>query len=289
MLTVTQYHRPSSLSEAVRILAGAGPAARPIAGGTDLVIQMQAGRHTPAALVDLALVPGLDEIRLEDGRLSIGATVTHTALRTSPLVQRLCPLLAEVAHQAGSIQIQNAGTIGGNLANASPAADPALGLLALRASVRLYGIDGERELPLEALFRGPGQTALRPAELITAVLIPERWLRQPAAFLKIGRRRAHPIAVVAVATALVLDGAGRCDEASIALGAVAPTPVRATHAEQALNGRALDAAVIAAAARVAARESRPIDDVRASVSYRREMVEVLARRVLHAAIGRVRQ
>lgn len=285
MFAVRQYLRPRSLTEAVRLLVETGPTARPIAGGTDLVVQMQAGRHWPDVLVDLALVPDLGEIQRMGDQLLVGAAVTHTALLGSPLVRTLCPVLAEIARQTGSIQIQNAGTVGGNLANASPAADLALGLLALRASVRLVGADGERDLPVEQFFLGPGRTALRPAELLASVAIPERWFGCRSGFLKVGRRRAHPIAVVGVAAAVLLDDLGRCEDVSVALGAVAPTPVRASNAEQILNGRVPEAALIAEAARAAAAESRPIDDLRASAEYRRDMVEVLTRRVLSTTLG----
>lgn len=285
MIDIDRYHLPRSLDEVLALL---NSSSRPIAGGTDLVVQMRSRRRRLDSLVDLSRILELQGIREENGDLVIGAMTTHTDICQSPLVRRRFPLLAEIAGQVGSIQIQNAGTVGGNLANASPAADVALGLLALDARARVIGPHGRREFSMDEFFVGPGSVALGEQELLLEVVVPASWAEHPAAFLKIGRRKAHPIAVTSVTAVLVSDATGSCLRASIALGAVAPVPLRASAAENSLTRAPLNEDAITCAARIAASECFPINDVRASEGYRRDMVEVLTRRVLYRILAQVR-
>jgi carbon-monoxide dehydrogenase medium subunit len=283
------YHEPASVAEAVALAGRFGDAARFLAGGTDLIIQMRRGAARPRHVVSLHRVPGLDALAVNGG-VTLGALVTHRRLEQAPALQGALRALVEGAEVVGGHQIRNVGTVGGNIANASPAADVVPVLLALDASVTLVGATGERTLALEGFLTGPGRTARRPDELLTGVRCPALPPRTATAFLKAGRRRAMEISVVCVAAAVTLDAAGeRCVEARLALGAVAPTALRARAAERALAGRPLEPDVLREAGRVAAGECRPIDDVRASARYRRLLVETLVPRALARAAARARE
>jgi carbon-monoxide dehydrogenase medium subunit len=274
-----EYHAPGSVGEAIALAARFGDDARFLAGGTDLVIQMRRGRLAPRHLVSLSRVAGLGGIAV-DGGVTLGAAVTHRALERSPYFHGALRGLVEGAEVVGGHQVRNVGTVGGNIVNASPAADVAPVLLALDAAVTLVGSDGERTLPLEGFLLGPGRTARRPDELLTAVRFPMPGPRTATAFLKAGRRRAMEISVVCVAVCVTLDTEGRCVGARIALGAVAPTTMRARAAERTLAGRRPTSDVLREAGRAAAAECEPIADVRASARYRRLLVETLVPRAL---------
>jgi carbon-monoxide dehydrogenase medium subunit len=281
------YHAPASLAEAVEIGARFGAEGRFLAGGTDLIIQMRRGKVAPRHVVDLQRVPGLDGIEA-NGDVRLGALVTHRAIERRAAFQGRLRGLVEGAEVVGGHQVRNVGTVGGNIANASPAADVVPVLLALDAAVTCVGADGERTMALEEFLVGPGRTAGRPGELLTSVrfAVPEG--RAATAFLKAGRRRAMEIAVVCVATRLTLDAAGaRCVEARIVLGAVAPTTWRAREAERVLEGRAVTAEALREAGRAAAAGCRPISDVRASARYRQLLVETLVPRALARCLARI--
>jgi len=281
-LNYPDYVAPTTLDETLERLHDAGGSARIAAGGTDLVPRMRRGDSAPALLVDVRRLP-LDGIEQRGDNVVIGARVIHTQLGQSDLLARHFPALVDACQSIGGPPIRNRGTLGGNLANASPAADTAPPLLAYDATITLVSQRGQRALPLADFFTGPGATVLAPDELITAVQIPFPLPWTAAVFLKLGKRRAMAIAVASVAARLSCDSAGRVTTARIALGSVAPTPMRATKAEATLHGSQLDEDVIASAARHARDASSPISDIRASADYRRRMVEVLTRRALTAA------
>ena len=284
-----QYVVPRSLEEALEILAAQPGQARPVAGGTDLLIEIDRGVRSPQTLVDLTRLPGLDQIALgSDGRIRIGALVTHNQVVASELcVDRALPL-AQACLEVGAPQIRNRATLVGNLVTASPANDTITPLVALNATVTLQSVRGLRVVPLTEFYTGVRRTLLAPDELLTSVNLMPLDEDERGVYLKLGLRRAQAISVVNVAAVLHQDGP-RVLEASIALGCVAPTIVRAAAAERYLSGRALDAASVAEAAGLAAQVARPIDDLRGSADYRRGMVRSLVARALEAlAEGRER-
>lgn len=284
-----EYHQPESLPDAVALAARFGAEASFLAGGTDLMVQIERGRVAPRHVIGLHRVPGLAGIEA-NGRIVLGAGVTHRAIEREPALGGALRCLVEGAEVIGGHQVRNVATVGGNLANASPAADLVPCLLALDGTVRLVGPGGERELPLERFLLGPNRTARRPDELLTRVSLPAPPAHSSSAFLKAGRRRAMEISVVCVAARLTLDASReRCLEARIALGAVAPTTIRAREAERALEGRPVGGEAFERAAAAAREACRPIDDVRASAAFRRHLVGVLVRRALDRCVERARR
>ena len=282
-----EYHEPSSLAEAVDMGARFGADGRFLAGGTDLIIQIRRGKAMPRHVVSLHRVPGLGAIET-NGHVRLGALVTHRAIERCAVFQGRLRALVEGAEVVGGHQVRNVGTVGGNIVNASPAADVVPVLLALDAAVVCLGADGERTVALEQFLVGPGQTARRTGELVTAAHFASLPQRSATAFLKAGRRRGMEISVVCVAARLTLDAAGeRCEEARIAIGAVAPTIWRAREAERVLEGQALTPALLREAGRAAAAACRPIGDVRASARYRRVLVETLVPRALARCVERI--
>jgi xanthine dehydrogenase FAD-binding subunit len=283
--TVERYFAPVSLAQALALLAEAGGATL-LAGGTDLMPQSQAGRLQPArTLLNIRRLPGLDGVTVEGGWLHLGALVTVSALLVDPLVRQHAPMLAEAADHFASDQIRNAATLGGNLCNASPAGDTLPPLLALDAEVELVslgdaGAARSRWLALEGFFTGPGRTQRRPDELLRAVRLPLAPAGQVARFYKGGTRPALDISTISIAFAARLGDGARLHGVRLALGAVAPTPLRARRTEALLEGRELDAALARRAAECAADEATPIDDVRASAWYRKELVRNMTRRML---------
>jgi len=284
-LPVEHVVRPPSLEEALAALA-ADPLARPIAGGTDLVVQLRDGRRRTATLVDLGR-SGLTGIRTRDGRLEIGACTPMDVIAADPGVREICPSLAEAAGLIGAWPNQCRATLGGNLANASPAADTAPPLLVAEASLRLVSRGGRREVPAAHFFRGPGETCLAAGEIIEAILVPlwkpdaERTLDR---FAKVGPRREQIISAVSLAARIAVR-AGAVSDVRLALGATAPTPVRARMTESFLLGRAPTATVRREACVVLQRDIAPIDDVRAPAAYRRVAAAVLLDRSLAEVAG----
>lgn len=282
------FHQPTTVPAALRLYQTerrAGGPGRYVAGGTDLVVQ---GDRSLRWLVDVTRLP-LRYVKRRGGGWAIGATTTMADLEQDAGLRTFADgIVAEAAGTAGSPQIRNMGTIGGNLANASPACDLAPPLLALDASVVVAG-PGRRTIPLERLFRGVHRTALNGALLVEIVLpAPPKPAGGRAAwsFQKLGRLKSD-IAVVNAAAGVAVGRDGRCTWARIALGAVAPTPLRARRAEALLVGRALDAAAVEAAAERAAAETRPVTDVRSTAEYRREMSRVLVARALGECLARM--
>jgi carbon-monoxide dehydrogenase medium subunit len=282
------YHAPGSVDEALALAARLAPEARFLAGGTDLIVQMRRGRLAPRHVVSLRRIPGLDAVAA-NGEVRLGALVTHRAVERAAAFQGALRGLVEAARVVGGHQVRNAGTVVGNVVNASPAADVVPVLLALDARVECLSAAGAREVALEDFLLGPGETARRPDELVTAVRFAPPGPRSATAFVKAGRRRAMEIAVACAAVRLTLDARGeRCVAARVALGAVAPTTVRAREAERLLEGEPLTPDALRAAGRAAAAACRPIDDVRASARYRRLLVETLVARALRTAQARAR-
>jgi xanthine dehydrogenase FAD-binding subunit len=272
-----RYIAAATLDEAVSVVAAG---AVPLAGGTDLLVAWE--RHThPEAVCDLGRVPGLRGIEERAGRVWIGALTTHAEVTRSPLLLAAAPLLREAAGTVGAVQVRTRGTVGGNVANASPAGDVLTALYALDAEVELRGPAGARALPIADFVKGPRRTALAPGEILTGVTFP-RPPPELQGYEKLGLRAAQAISVVSLAVRLRLDG-GVVRDAALALGSVAPTPVRAPAAEAALRGRPLDAAAVQAAARALSATATPIDDVRASAEYRRAMAGALLSRFLERA------
>lgn len=276
------YHRPASVEEACRILA-AEPSAAVLAGGTDLMVHLrQAWRgKRPPAVINVKRIAGLAAIEADERRIRLGALATLSALIEHPVIRSEYPVLPFTARYMGSPAIRNLATVGGNLCNASPAADLPPVLLALDAEVEVAGPRATRRMPLAEFFRGPGQTALEPGDLLTWVEFPRRRPQWPIRYERLDVRRAMDIAIVGAALSVQRDGA-RVREARVALGAVAPTPLRVPEAEAVLVTGGLTDAAITRAAELGMAAARPISDVRASAEYRREMIGTLIRRGLEA-------
>jgi len=250
------------------------------------LVRMKRGDLKPGALVNLKPIPGLDGIEPEHGRrLRIGALAVISAIEQSPLVRASHPVLAEAAGLLGSPSIRNLGTLGGNIGRASPASDMAPSLLILRAKMVVEGPQGKREVGIREFFKGPGETVLSPGELITSFLLPEMEPGSGAAYERIGRREGMDCALVGVAALVTLSGKDHgLKDAGVALAAVAPVPLRAKKAEEVLLSGSLTEERMKNAARAAAADCFPISDMRASGSYRKEMVEVLTYRALAKAL-----
>jgi CO/xanthine dehydrogenase FAD-binding subunit len=284
-LPVSRVFRPTSLNEALRLLAE-DPHARPLAGGTDVVVQLRDGRRNIATLVDISPL-GLAGIRESGDGLEIGACTAMDEIASNPRVRTVCPSLAEAAALVGAWPIQCRATLGGNLANASPAADTAPPLLIAEAELLVASPSGRRRVPVTELFVAPGRTCLAADELILAVHVPAPWCahdRLVERFRKVGPRREQIIAVVSLAARVGVSG-GVVGEARLALGSVAATPVRARAAESCLAGKRLTAALRAEACAALQDDITPIDDVRAPASYRRMVAAVLLDRVLAEVAG----
>jgi len=268
------YLEPASVQEAVTLLARYGKNAKVLAGGTDLLVHMKMERVAPQTVISIGRIPGLDRIALQDGHLHVGALATIRALETNPHIQAWCPALTEACASFSTTQVQTMGTVGGNLANGSPASDSAPALIVLSAEVEITGPNGKRRLRLEEFFVGPGKTVLQNDELLTDVILPRPQIGTGSAFFKIARVTAD-IAKASVAVMVLRDGEQIVD-CRMAFGSVAPTPMRTRKAEQMLLGQAFRKQLVAEASQMAAAEVTPIDDVRSEAWYRREVVRALA-------------
>jgi len=279
------YAAPRTVAEAVELLASANGSARVLAGGTDLIPQLQEGRRRASLVVDVKRIPELCELRWdpEDG-LTIGAAVPCAQVAALPQVQQHYPALRTACTLIGSIMIQNRASLGGNLCNAAPSADSVPPLIVHQAEAIIAGPGGTRRLPVESVCTGPGQTCLAPGELLVALRLPVPPPHTVSAYLRFTPRNEMDIAVAGASAAVTLDpSTGTCAKVRIALGAVAPTPVRARAAEEYLTGKALTDEHLRQAAQLAVEAARPISDVRGSAEYRRHLVSVLTRRALEAA------
>ena len=278
-----EYFEPRSLGEACALLARYQGRAQPLAGGTDLLVELKEQLRRADCVINIKKIPGIGQLSFDarDG-LRIGALVTAREIEVNPTVIENYRSLVQAARELGSIQVRNRATIIGNVCRASPSADTLPPLIADGAVATIQGGNGTRQVPLENFFTGPGKTVLKPDELVTGIRVPAPAPRTGKVYLKHGRRKAMELATVGVAVTLTLEG-----ETRIVLGAVAPTPIRATKAEALLRGKKLDANLIEQAAQAALEESRPISNVRASAEYRRDMVAVLTRRALQRALDSI--
>jgi carbon-monoxide dehydrogenase medium subunit len=276
------YYTPNSIDGTLQLLAEHRKAARLVAGGTDLVIEIDRGIRSPQVIIDVTRIPELDQIRLdEENRIRLGPLVTHNQVVGSSLCQARAFPLVQACWQVGAPQIRNRGTIIGNLVTASPANDTITPLWALDASVTLQSVRGRRTLSFETFFQGVRQTALEPDEMVVDLSFPAMGSHQFGTFLKLGLRRAQAIAVVNIAAVLDRQD-GFITGARLTLGSVAPTIIRAQAAEQFLVGKELTPDVIAQAGRLATHAARPISDVRGSATYRRYMTKTLTRNALES-------
>lgn len=280
-----EYLQPKTIDEALSLLSHHRGEARPIVGGTDFVPKMKRREiEAPKYIIDLKGIPDLDYIKYDerDG-LRIGALATIHAVETSAIIQQKFSVLAQAAYTMASTQVRNRGTVAGNICNAVPSADSATALLTLEANLKLISQQGERIVPIEDFFTGPNETVLTDEELLVEIQTPNLPPNSREIYFKVTPRRSMDLAVVGVA-AVVIPEDGVCKDIRIALGAVAPTPLRVKKAEAVIRGQRFSDDLIGRVANTAVEESRPIDDHRASAEYRREMVKVLVMRAINQAV-----
>ena len=282
--------QPRSLTEALELKRDYRERAKILAGGTDLLVLLKDGKIKTEAVMSLRHLRELNFIRAEESGITLGALASHSAVAHSSVVRQRVPDLAEACAQVGAAQIQNLGTVGGNLCNASPAADAAPPLLLMDALLTLASARGERRIPIHDFFLGPRQTVLQADEILKEIFIPRMSGRRGATYLKLGRRQAMEIAIVGLGVAIHLNGSDQVvSECRVAMGSVAPTVVRAHDAEKILRDREITSQLVDEVAAVAADAARPISDVRASAQYRLDMIRVLCRQATHAALARARK
>jgi CO/xanthine dehydrogenase FAD-binding subunit len=280
-----KYLRPLTLKEACDSLSDWSGDAQVLAGGTDLVLALKEGKKRPACVIDVKALPELQSpVQMLDHTITFGAGASMHALVTQ--LPASCAALAEAAAVVGSRQIRNRATVGGNLMQASPAAETVPPLVVLGASAELCSTHGRRIVPLEEFFSGPNTTNRRPDEMLVSIGVPAPGPSLSAAYFRFTPRRAMDIAVVNVAVSLTMNSAGECRDCRIALGSVGPTVLRSRRAEETLWGNTLTPELIDEAAVVASSEAQPIDDVRASAGFRRELIVALVRRAATAAVSR---
>ena len=280
------YESPSTLADALKLMKAHGEKARPICGGTDLMIQMRAGVRQPDFIVDIKRIKEMRELKFSaKSGLKLGAAVSCIDIAENEDMRRNYPGLTEAAHLIGSLQIQNRASVGGNLCNGSPAADTTPALIALKAKARICSSRGEREVPVEEFVVSPGRTVLKPGELLVQLLIPAPAPHSSDAYLRFIPRNEMDIAVVGVGASVTL-ASGAVKAARIGLGAVAATPLLAEKAAESLIGKKLDEAALNTAARLATEIASPIDDMRGTAEYRRHVTGVLTRRALTIAAER---
>lgn len=248
------------------------------AGGTDLVVKLERKKIKVSQIIDLKSIKELSFIE-DDDQVRVGALTTIHDIEVSQVIKKEFPLLAQAAHALGSWQIRTLATIGGNLVTAAPSAETATPILILGGTMIAQSKKGDREIPARLFFRGPGQTALIPGEILKEIRLPKLPQGFQSIYLKESLRRSMDIALVSVACILKLDG-DKCQEVRLGLGAVAPVPMRAAKTEKILIDQIMNAELIEKAAQTAADECQPIDDIRATASYRRELVQVLVKRAL---------
>ena len=283
-----RYQAPETLDAAVSLLAGARGETRVLAGGTDLLVQLRSGLIEPELVVDLKRIPEMHRITAENGGFRIGAAVSGAELGEHPEVRRLWPGVVEAVELIGSTQIQGRATMVGNLCNASPAADSVPAMIAAGAVVSIAGPGGRREVPVEAICTGPGQTSLAKGEVVTSVFLPARPPHSGDAYLRFIPRTEMDIAVVGAGVSLTLDDGGICRAARLGLGAVAARPLLVPEGAAALIGTPVDGAALGRLAAAASAACRPIDDKRGTREYRIKVAGVLARRAAEIALERAR-
>jgi carbon-monoxide dehydrogenase medium subunit len=282
-----ELHRPATLEEAISLAGRLAPDARFIAGGTDLVIQMSRRRVSPTHVIALPRLPELRDVTETADGYRLGALTTYRTIERHPGFKGALEALIEAARVIGGQQVRNIATVGGNIANASPAADFVAALLCLDATLETVGPSGVRHAPLNRMIRGPGSTDLEPGEILTGIHFARLPERTCTAFLKEGRRKAMEISVICVAACLTLDASGVCTNAKIAIGAAAPRAFRLTTAEKAVQGNPASRELFVEAGRLAAEAVSPITDVRASAAHRRYLASVIVERALATCQQRI--
>jgi carbon-monoxide dehydrogenase medium subunit len=280
------FAAPTSVDEAVKILAGASGMAKVLAGGTDLLVQLRSGRMKPELIVDTKRIPGMIGIREESGQFVIGASTPGVMIYEDKALTQAWPGIVEGLDLIGSEQIQGRASLAGNLCNASPAADSVPAMIAARATAVIAGPNGRREAPVEAIVTGPGRTSLQKGEFIVEFHVPKPKPHQSDAYLRFIPRTEMDIAVVGCGVNVTLDGNGVCTDARVVLGAVAPTQVVADEAATALIGHKLDDDTLAKLDAAAGRACKPINDKRGTIEYRVKIAGVLARRAADIAFER---
>jgi aerobic carbon-monoxide dehydrogenase medium subunit len=280
-----EYFAPTTLDEALSLLQQYDAEAKLLSGGQSLIPLMKLRLTTPAYLIDINRIPGLDHLQENNGFLSIGALTREADLEGSDLVRSKCPLVCDTATVIGDPLVRNLATIGGNLAHADPANDHPATMLALEAEIVATGPTGERMIPASEFFTDFFTTALSPDEILTQIRIPVPPARSGGAYVKL-ERKVGDFAIVGVAAQVTINASGMCERAGIGLTNVAPTPLKVFSAEAFLQGKRLDQAGIEHAAELAAAASEPEADLRGSVEYKRDMVRVLTARALTEALER---
>jgi len=284
-----KYFQPSSLTELLDLLDRFGDGGKIMAGGTDLVPQLKAREiSTPRYIFDIGNLDDLDYIRDEQEVIKIGSTVKHRTLQASPVVKKKTFILSEAINNLATPQIRNMGTIGGNLCNASPAADTAPPLIVLGAKLKILSAKGERIVPVEDFFKSVKRTALEGNELLAEIIVSRQPKGYGGVFIKIGRRTGHDISLASGAVMVELKK-GRIEDARIALGSVAPIPMRAIKAEAFLKGKVCTEENIAKSSEIASTEISPISDVRASAEYRIHVVKSLIEIAIQKAAESIRR
>ena len=305
------YLKPKTLDEAFSLLIQYGEKAKLIAGGTDVIVMLKQKELSPDALISLQGISGLDRLEY-NGELKIGPMVTHRAIEKSELIRKEFSALTDAADVLGSVQVRNVATIGGNIVTAAPSADTAAPLLALGAKLKLKSSKAERTIPIEQFFTGPGETVLEKGEILTEILIPRPLSNTGSAYWKLQRMGALDLPILGVAVLLSLDKSTVtcsdllctsspistvlhslegdevfCKEVRIALGVAAPTPMRATKAENLLRGKKISDELLEEVAETAAKEAQPRDSIRGEAWYRRDMIKVLVKRMAMRCIERI--
>jgi CO/xanthine dehydrogenase FAD-binding subunit len=280
------FTAPATVDEAVRMLAGSAGLAKPLSGGTDLLVQLRSGRMRPETIVDVKRIPGLIGIREEGEEFVIGAATPGVMLSSHDALSRAWPGIVEGADLIGSQQIQGRASLAGNLCNASPAADSVPAMIAARATCVIAGPNGRRTAPVAAIVTGPGRTSLEKGEFIVEFHVPKPKPHQADAYLRFIPRTEMDIAVVGCGVNVTLDGNGVCTDARVVLGAVAPTQLILEDAAKALIGHRLDDATMAALDAAAQHACKPITDKRGTIEYRIKVAGVLARRAAKIAFER---
>jgi CO/xanthine dehydrogenase FAD-binding subunit len=281
-----RYEKPKNVDEAVALLAAEKGLARVLAGGTDLLVQMRGGRAQPDLMVDCKAIGEMTSIAAENGAMRFGAATPCMVLVEHPEFPQMCPGVTDAVKLIGSIQVKGRASVGGNVCNASPAADSVPALIAAGATARVVGPRGSRDVPVESLATGPGKTCLARDELIVSFLVPRKQPRSGDAYLRFTPRTEMDIAVVSAGVNLALDSHGICTQARVSLGAVAERPLLVDEAGAALIGSKVDDAALERLAAAASAACRPIDDKRGTREYRIKVAGVLARRAAQIALER---
>ena len=286
-MTSTIYLKPQTLEEGLDVLSRTRGNLKVIAGGTDLLMQMKRGVVAPEYIVDISNIPNQAYIKDNGAEgIEIGAQTTVNEVASSSAVQKSYAALSQAAGELAVLKIRYTATIAGNICNASPSAETPPALLALGAKVIICSSSNTRIVPVEEFFVGPGKTVLESGELVTAIIIPKPASASGSVYIKHTLRKAMDLAIVGVACSITMDN-GVVSDVKIALGAVAPTPIRSKEAEKVLQGKKINDDLIKQAAKAASNESKPIDDIRSTADYRKKMVAVLTERAIKAAIEKI--